>query len=240
MSVKKQLLNGDTHYLKGPHSRGHEFLFTLRTMFQFIRGFRKLHFVGPCITVFGSARFDEHHEYYKKAQEVGEQISALGFTVMTGGGGGIMEAANRGAYEAGGVSIGCNIILPEEQKPNPYMHKWITFKHFFIRKVLLLKYSYAFVVMPGGLGTMDELFETLTLIQTGIIQNFPVVIFGVDYYQELKDLLYKMVEEKTISAEDLNLVKFTDEIDVGILHIRQYILKNYEVKKKKPLRWLFE
>ena len=236
----RQIFNSKSHYLDGPNSRGHELWFTFEVMFQFIRGFRKLHFVGPCITVFGSARFNEDHPYYQQTIEVGKRISELGFTVMTGGGGGIMEAANRGAFENGGTSVGCNIVLPKEQKPNPYMHKWITFKHFFVRKVLLLKYSYAFIVMPGGLGTMDEFFETLTLIQTGILNNFPIVVFGKDYYQELIDQLDKMVIEKTISPKDLNLVKFTDDVDEGMKHIKNYILNNYQVKEKKPLRWLLE
>ncbi len=240
MAIKNPIINSHSHYLDGPNSRGDEFLFTLRTMIQFIKGFRKLHFVGPCITVFGSARFDENHEHYKKAQVIGKRISELGFTVMTGGGGGIMEAANRGAFEAGGNSVGCNITLPEEQEPNPYMHKWITFRHFFVRKVLLLKYSYAFIVMPGGVGTMDELFETLTLIQTGILHHFPIVVFGKNYYHELKDFLDRMVLEKTISPNDLDLVKFTDDIDEGMSHIKEYIEDNYKIKKKKPLRWLFE
>lgn len=240
MATRKPIIDEKSQYLRGPKSRSNEFFFTLRIMFDFIKGFRKLHFVGPCITVFGSARFDENHEHYKKAQLIGQRISTLGFTVMTGGGGGIMEAANRGAFEAGGTSVGCNIQLPKEQEPNPYMHTWIKFKYFFVRKVLLLKYSYAFIVLPGGVGTMDELFETLTLIQTGIINDFPIVIFGDHFYTELKMLLDKMVEEKTISPNDLNLVKFTDDIEEGILHIKQYILDNYEIKKKSPLRILFE
>ena len=237
---RKQIFNFESHYLDGPNSRGNELWFTIEVMFEFIRGFRKLHFVGPCITVFGSARFKSDHPFYQKTVKIGKRIQKLGFTVMTGGGGGIMEAANRGAFENGGTSVGCNIVLPKEQKPNPYMHKWITFKHFFVRKVLLLKYSYAFIVMPGGLGTMDEFFETLTLIQTGILNNFPIVVFGKDYYHELINQLDKMVIEKTISPKDLNLVKFTDDVDEGMEHIKNYILNNYQVKKKKPLRWLLE
>lgn len=240
MPKRKKILDGESQYLDGPNSRGNELWFTFQTMFQFIQGFRKLHFVGPCITVFGSARFKEAHPMYQKARLVGKRISELGFTVMTGGGNGIMEAANRGAFENGGNSVGCNIKLPSEQKPNPYMHKWITFEHFFVRKVLLLKYSYAFIVMPGGVGTMDELFETLTLIQTGIIHDFPIVVFGKDYYQEVIELLDRMVIEKTISPKDLDLVKFTDDLDEGMEHIKSFILEHYEIKKKQPLRWLLE
>lgn len=238
---KSALFDINQHYLEGPKSRASEFLFTLSVMSQFIKGFRKLHFIGPCITVFGSARFREDHAYYAKAREVGKRIANMGFVVMTGGGPGIMEAANRGAFEAGGYSVGCNIELPMEQKPNPYMNLWITFKHFFVRKVLLLKYSYAFVVMPGGFGTMDEMFETLTLIQTGTIKNFPIVLIGTDFYKELMEILNMMAERGTISREDLSLVLLTDDCDEAMRHIQKYITENYKVKQKKsPSWWLFE
>ena len=154
----------------------------LRAGRDFIRGFRALHFVGPCVTVFGSARFDEHHRYYAMAREVGGALAGLGFTVMTGGGPGVMEAANRGAREAGGRSVGCNIELPFEQEPNPYLDRWVTTEYFWVRKVLLFKYSYAFIVLPGGFGTLDELTEALTLIQTRKILQFPVVLMGRDYW----------------------------------------------------------
>ena len=147
----------DRRFLAGPQSRLRELLWALRIFVEFIRGFRALHFVGPCVTVFGSARFPEQHRYYDMARRVGAQLARDGFTVMTGGGPGIMEAANRGAKEAGGRSIGCNIELPEEQKPNAYVDRWVTFRHFFVRKVMLVKYSYAFIIMPGGAGTMDVL-----------------------------------------------------------------------------------
>ena len=161
--------------LEGPSNRLNELWFTLKVAYHFIRGFRKLHFIGPCVTVFGSARFQPDNPYYRQAEEVGKTLAEMGFTVMTGGGPGIMEAANKGAYLNNGYSIGCNIVLPKEQKPNPYLHKWVNIPYFFVRKFLLLKYSYAFVVMPGGIGTLDELFESLTLIQTRMIQHFPVV-----------------------------------------------------------------
>ena len=237
---KSAVFNRNLQYLEGPKSRRSEFVFTLSVMIQFIKGFRKLHFIGPCITVFGSARFKENHKYYKIAQDVGERIHKLGFTVMTGGGPGIMEAANRGAFEAGGYSVGCNIELPFEQKPNPYMHEWITFKHFFVRKVIMLKYSYAFVVMPGGFGTMDELFETLTLIQTGTINNFPIVLMGKDYFKEMMEFLDLMADKGTISRKDLELVLLTDDGDEAMLHIQKYIKENYKVRQKRPLWWLFE
>ena len=220
-------------YLEGPKSRGYELNFAWRVFKQFIKGFRTLHFVGPCITVFGSARFDEQHEYYQSAREFGKRIADTGFTTMTGGGPGIMEAANRGAFENGGPSVGCNIQLPFEQKPNPYMHKSITFEHFFVRKVLMIKYSYAFIILPGGFGTMDEFFETLTLVQTKTISEFPIVLFGKEYFKELWDYLEFMEREGTISPNDLTLVLMTDSLDEAMNHINTYIKKNYKVKPRK-------
>lgn len=227
-------------YLIGPRSRFRELTFALSVFWEFIKGFRALHFIGPCITVFGSARFDENHQYYKAARELGKKMSALNLTILTGGGPGIMEAANRGAFESGGKSVGCNIMLPQEQKHNPYMHKWVTIKYFFVRKVLLVKYSYGFVVMPGGVGTMDEFFETLTLIQTATIKNFPIVIIGKDYYKDIWEMLQKMVAARTISAQDLNLVLFTDDVDQAVNHINFYINRHYQLKKVKPLKLLLE
>jgi uncharacterized protein (TIGR00730 family) len=172
---------------------------------EFARGFRALHFVGPCVTVFGSARFPETHRYYALAREVGARLARAGFTVMTGGGPGIMEAANRGAKEAGGASIGCNIQLPKEQRPNPYLDRWITFEHFFVRRVMLVKYSYAFFAMPGGFGTLDEIFETATQIQTGKIQQFPLVLMGRDYWEPLLGFVReRLVDEHTVEPEDVD------------------------------------
>src|SRR5688572_32057164 len=227
-------------YLEGPKSRGYELSFAFRVFRQFLKGFRALHFAGPCITVFGSARFKEDHIYYTKAREFGKRIAGLGFTTMTGGGPGIMEAANRGAFEIGGMSVGCNIQLPFEQKHNPYMQKSITFEHFFVRKVLLIKYSYAFIIMPGGFGTMDEFFETLTLVKTKSITQFPIVLFGKEYHQPLLENIEWMAEQGTISKEDMNLVLLTDSIDEAMEHIRSYISTNFKVKPRKRLRWLFE
>lgn len=208
-------------------------------MFQ---GIRKLHFVGPCITVFGSARTTDQETEYQLAMNLGKGIADLGFTTLTGGGPGIMEAANRGAYEAGGKSIGCTIKLPMEQEDNPYMHSSIAFDYFFVRKVLLLKYSYAFVVLPGGYGTLDEFFETLTLIQTGIIHHFPVVLMGCEYYKPVDEMIQKMIVEATISPEDRALIKFTDDLQEALEHIQKYINKNYKVKAKqqRPFWWLGE
>ncbi|RYG02975.1 MAG: TIGR00730 family Rossman fold protein [Chitinophagaceae bacterium] len=227
-------------YLEGPKSRGYEFLFAWKVFKQFIKGFRTLHFVGPCITVFGSARFDENHKYYKAAREFGKRISEVGFTTMTGGGPGIMEAANRGAFENKGNSVGCNIQLPFEQMPNPYMQQSITFEHFFTRKVLLIKYSYAFIIMPGGFGTLDEFFETLTLVQTKSITQFPIVLFGVEYHKGLIDYCNYLVKEGTISEEDMKLVLVTDSIDEAMEHIMAYITANYKVVPRRKKWWLLE
>ncbi len=228
-------------YLEGPHSRSYELRFAWKVFSQILAANRALYFIGPCITVFGSARLKEDHPDYAIAREFGKRIAAMGFTVMTGGGPGMMEAANRGAYEQGGNSVGCNIRLPMEQKPNTYMHKWITFEHFFVRKAMLLKYSYAFIVMPGGFGTLDELFNTLTLIQTKSITQFPVVLFGKEYYKNLMEMIQKMQEEGTILEQDLELLLVTDDVDEAMEHITSYISSNYDVmKKRKRFWWLFE
>ena len=241
METKQRIIPAkQSIYLDGPKPRIYELAFAWKVFWQFIKGFRTLHFVGPCITVFGSARFDEKHPYYIAAREFGKRIAELGFTTMTGGGPGIMEAANRGAFENGGTSIGCNIKLPFEQKANPYVHTTITFDHFFTRKVLLEKYSYAFIIMPGGFGTMDEFFETLTLIQTKSITNFPIVIYGKEYYQPLMDYIQFMAVQKTISPEDMKLVLHTENIDEAMMHISTYVTTNYTIKPRKRLWWLFE
>jgi uncharacterized protein (TIGR00730 family) len=227
-------------YLDGPKPRMYELGFAWQIFTEFIRGFRTLHFVGPCITVFGSARFDESHEYYKAAEMFGKRIAQLGFTTITGGGPGTMEAANKGAFKNGGTSIGCNIKLPFEQKPNPSVHKSITFNYFFIRKVLLVKYSYAFIIMPGGFGTMDEFFETLTLVQTRTITNFPIVLFGKAYYQPLMDYMKLMSDKGTINLEDLDLLLLTDDFDEAINHISSYVNTHFKIKPRKRLWWLLE
>ena len=232
----------ETHFLEGPHSRWQELKFLLHVFWEFIYGFRKLHFTGPCVTVFGSARFSETNEFYMLARKMGQEIAKLGFTVITGGGPGIMEAANRGAKDAGGISIGCNIVLPKEQHPNKYLDKWVDFDYFFVRKVLLSKYSYAYVVMPGGYGTLDEFFEAMTLIQTGKFQKFPIVLMGLDYHKALYDHLQRMAVEKTIDPVDLKLFLFTDSIDDAIAHIKTHAIEGFKLKTKhyKPKRWLGE
>jgi hypothetical protein len=227
-------------YLDGPKSRGYELKFAWKVFNEIVTAIRKLHFVGPCITVFGSARFKEDHQYYICAREFGKRIAEIGLTTMTGGGPGIMEAANRGAFENGGMSVGCNIKLPFEQSANKYLHKEMTFEYFFTRKTMLIKYSYAFVIMPGGFGTLDELFETLTLIQTKTITGFPVVLFGKDYYQPMVEVMQTMLTAGTISKEDLDLVLLTDDVGEAMDHIRKYIQTNYKIKSRKRLWWLFE
>src|SRR5213079_3590678 len=229
-------------FLEGPRSRFEEFVTLLRVMRDFLRGFRVLHFVGPCVTVFGSARVKIDSPYYELARKMGAAIARLGFTVMTGGGPGIMEAANRGAKEAGGISVGCNIELPIEQGPNAYLDRCVTLKFFFVRKTLLIKYSYAFVVFPGGAGTVDELFEALTLIQTGKIKQFPIVIMGTDYWQEMIAFVEKMARVGTISPEDVKLIYATDSVDEAIAHIREHAIEPFGLRAvmRREKAWLGE
>ena len=233
----------DRLLLEGPHSRLHELWTLLRTMRDFVAGFRGLHFAGPCVTIFGSARYHEGHPAYDLARQVGRRVSRLGFTVMTGGGPGLMEAANRGARDVGGRSVGCNVVLPMEQVPNAYLDRWVTCRYFFVRKVLLFKYSFAFVAMPGGLGTLDELFEALTLIQTGKIQEFPVVLIGTEYWRPLNDLLDHLCREKAVTRKDLVLLLVTDDLEQMALHLRRHAIERFGLlarRRPKPSRWLGE
>jgi uncharacterized protein (TIGR00730 family) len=182
-----------------------------------MRGFRALHFVGPCVTVFGSARFKAEHPYYELGREVGSRLARRGFAVMTGGGPGIMEAANRGAREVGGRSIGCNIELPQEQQPNPYLDRFVTFRHFYVRKVMLAKYSYAFVALPGGFGTLDEIFEIATLVQTGKVSEFPIVLMGRDFWRPLLEFVRnRLVVEGTIDPGDAQRLQVTDSPEEAV------------------------
>src|SRR5512141_262746 len=224
----------ERYFLEGPRSRGSELKSLLTIVAEFLRGFRALHLVGPCVTVFGSARFKEDHPYYALARTVGQRLAKVGFTVMTGGGPGIMEAANRGAKEAGGFSVGCNIVLPEEQKINAYLDRWVTFRHFYVRKVMLVKYSYAFVVLPGGMGTMDEFFEAAVLIQTKKIENFPVILLGKDYWRPLVTLLKEMVKAGTIDPKDTDLFLFTDSVDDAMAHIQKHAVEEFGLKRMGP------
>jgi len=233
----------DRYFLEGPHSRFKEFVILLRAVRDFVRGFRALHFVGPCVTVFGSARFPEGHQYYDLGREVGRGLAGLGFTVMTGGGPGVMEAANRGAKEAGGRSVGCNIALAHEQYPNPYLDRYVTCHYFFVRKVLLFKYSYAFMALPGGFGTLDELTEALTLIQTGKVLQFPVVLMGASYWKPFTDLLKEMVAHGTIAVTDLDLFLVTDNVPEAMAHIDHHAIRRFGLTRRRgpaPRKWLGE
>lgn len=233
-------------FLEGPQRRGFELLRACRIFLELLRGFRKFHFLGPCVTVFGSARFPEEHRYYQLGREVGERLARQGFTVMTGGGPGIMEAANRGARDAGGCSVGCNIELPREQHPNSYLDHWITFRYFFVRKLMLVKYSYAFIALPGGFGTLDELFELATLIQTRKIKEFPLVLVGCHFWEPLLGFLRnRMVAEGTIDAADLDRLLVTDSPAEAVASIAQttttkFGLKYGMMKKRRRRWWLFE
>ena len=239
----KEEIKAEIKFLEGPQSRWLEFKFIIKVLFEFIKGLRALHFAGPCVTVFGSARFKDGHPYYDTTEELAGKIAQLGFTIMTGGGPGIMEAANKGAKAVGGRSVGCNIVLPMEQQPNPYLDKWVSIRYFFIRKTLLLKYSYAFVVMPGGFGTLDEFFESLTLIQTKKIEQFPVVIFDTAFHKHLLEHIELMKASATISEEDTKLFLVTDSVDEAVNFIQQNTIVKYKLRPEapyKPFGWLFE
>lgn len=197
--------------LSGRQDRQTDLESAVRFFLEFLRGFESLSFDAPCVTVFGSARFSEGHTYYDQARAVGRALAEAGYTVITGGGPGVMEAANRGAREGGGRSIGCNIRLPKEQKPNSYLDEFIEFEHFFVRKVMLVKFSSAFIILPGGFGTLDEAFEVLTLIQTGKLESFPVVAMGGEYWERLRMFLREtLLAEGTINPEDLDLIQVVE------------------------------
>ena len=204
-------------FLSGRRNREADLESAVKFFLEFLRGFESFDFDGPCVTVFGSARFSDGHEYYELARGLGHKLAEQGYTVITGGGPGIMEAANRGAKEAGGLSLGCNIRLPMEQKPNPYLDGFIEFEHFFIRKVMLVKYSSAFVVMPGGFGTLDEAFEVITLIQTEKLDSFPIVAMGGEFWQHMRDFIQKtMIAEGTISPEDMDLIQSAKDVHEAV------------------------
>jgi len=227
-------------FLEGPQRRGFELARALHIFFEFLRGFRVLHFVGPCVTVFGSARFHEAHPHYRLARDIGSRLARAGFTVITGGGPGIMEAANRGAKEAGGRSIGCNIELSAEQKPNPYLDQWITFHHFFVRKVMLVKYSYAFIALPGGFGTLDEIFETATLMQTGKIQEFPLVLVGKDFWRPLIDFIHeRLVASGTVDPADADRILLTDSPSEAVSFITEVAMRRFGLSYGRRIkrRW---
>ncbi len=235
----------ESSFLAGPRTRLQDFKSAFEIFFELIGGFRKLHFVGPCVTVFGSARVAEDSHYYICARQVGQKLASLGFTVMTGGGPGIMEAANRGAKDVNGFSIGLNITLAHEQKPNPYLDQWVEFKYFMIRKLLLVKYSYGFIAAPGGFGTMDEIFSLLTLIQTQKVKDFPVVLLGREFWEPLRaQIQEKFVQAKTIDAEDSEKILFTDSVDEAVEYIHRMALHRFglelNVRARRPLTILGE
>lgn len=233
----------ERRFLEGPHFRTFEFLRVIRIALEFFKGFRRLHFVGPCVTIFGSSRFPADHPYYDLGRRLGAAVAREGFTVMTGGGPGLMEAANRGAKEAGGGSVGVNIKLPMEQHPNAYLDTFVEFRYFFVRKVMLAKYSYAFIAMPGGFGTLDELFEIATLIQTGKIRDFPCILVGVEYWQPLVTFLRDtLVAQKTIDAADLERLTLTDSVDEVIENLRSAAIHRFGLRYGRPRkrRVLFE
>jgi uncharacterized protein (TIGR00730 family) len=205
----------DVELLRGPDDLLADFDRAVIVFNEFVRGYRALYELGRTVTVFGSARFGEDHRYYQLAREIGQGLAEAGFTVMTGGGGGVMEAANRGAKEGGGHSVGCNIRLPCEQEANPYLDRVLTFDYFFVRKVMLVKYSSGFVFMPGGFGTLDELFETLTLIQTGKLQAFPCIGVGKSFWQPLVDfVLERLFAEGTVRPDEVAIELFDNAADV--------------------------
>jgi len=216
----------------------------LRTAAEFVKCFRQLHFVGPCVTVFGSARYTPEHPAYALTRRMGAALAQAGFTVMTGGGPGLMEAANRGAKDAGGYSVGCNIVLPVEQKPNPYLDRWVETGSFFVRKVVLAKYSYAFIAAPGGIGTLDELFDVAVLVQTGKMQGFPMVLLGVEYWTPLVEVMRNtLVPARTIDEADVDRFILTDSPDQAAELIRSTALSKFGLKVRKAMRkrwWLFE
>jgi uncharacterized protein (TIGR00730 family) len=212
---------GLAYELPAAHSHERDFLMQSRTpegekarlkriQDEFIRGFKRLYKLGPAVTVFGSARYNEGHRYYTMGVELGRELAKAGFAVLTGGGPGMMEAANRGAHEAGGTSIGLNIILPHEQDPNPYVDESIEFHYFFVRKVMLVKYSCAFVIMPGGLGTLDELYEAATLIQCNKIGPFPVIGMGKRFWNGLKTFTRHQISEGAVGEDEVGFFRGTD------------------------------
>ncbi|MBS3732782.1 MAG: TIGR00730 family Rossman fold protein [Desulfobacterales bacterium] len=185
-----------------------------KIMGEFVEGIENLYDIGPAVSIFGSARMNPDNPYYQAAVKLATKLAQNGFAVITGGGGGVMEAANKGAAEENGQSIGLNIMLPMEQKPNPYANVRLEFKYFFVRKVMFVKYADAYIIMPGGFGTLDELFEAVTLIQTDRIKPLPVILFGVDYWSGLLEWIKsQLLSNRMISPQDLDIIQLTDDPD---------------------------
>jgi hypothetical protein len=214
--------DADRSFLRSDCARAEDMESAIRVFLEFLRGYEVLSFAGDCVTVFGSARFKEDHPYYQLARDLGKRLAQAGFVVMTGGGPGLMEAANRGAKEGGGLSIGCNIKLPQEEYANPYLDIVAEFDHFFVRKVMLVKYASAFVLLPGGFGTLDEMFEALTLVQTGKIERFPIIALGGDFWRHMRTFMKDaLLPNNTVNPHETELVTFADTVDEAITHIVQ-------------------
>ncbi|ADO45108.1 conserved hypothetical protein [Hydrogenobacter thermophilus TK-6] len=214
----------------------------LKIMSEFVRGFDELSNVGPAVTFFGSSRLGEEDKYYKFAYRTAFRLGQMGFCIITGGGPGVMEAANRGAYDAGALSVGLNIEIPKEQVPNRYQNKSLQFDYFFVRKVMLIKYSFAYVIFPGGFGALDELFEALTLIQTGKSHRFPVILFGSKYWGPLLDFMREvMVPHRTISQEDTKLLTLVDDPEAVISQVLSEVERQYAyLMEEEPMNPLVE
>lgn len=227
INLLAHLSGAEQQFLSGKRERGADLESAVRIFLEFLQGFEFFSNIDrPCVTVFGSARFPPGHGYYEMARELGSALAKAGYAVMTGGGPGIMEAANRGARESGGLSLGCNIILPMEQSANPYLDRFIDMDHFFVRKVMLVKYSRAFVVMPGGFGTLDEAFEVLTLIQCHKLTGFPIVAMGSEFWTQMGNFVRgALVNEKTISPEDLELLHVTDSTEDAVRYIYEGVAR---------------
>jgi uncharacterized protein (TIGR00730 family) len=227
----------EKNFLEGPQPRRYEIFHAFQVFSEMLKGLRRLSSVGPCVTVFGSARFAEDHPFYQLAREVAQELVRKGFGIMTGGGPGVMEAANRGARDLGGRSLGCNITLPREQEPNPYLDQWLEFKYFMVRKFMLAKYSYGFVALPGGFGTLDELFEVLTLIQTGKMQDFPIVLMGTDFWRPFREIIdVHLIEAGTLGSEDFKTILFTDSPTEAADFIYEVAIKRFNLRHSQKRR----
>lgn len=230
--------------LEGPQGRGFELRHALRVFTEYMRALRALHFVGPCVTVFGSARIGEGHPYYQLGQEAGANLARAGFTVMTGGGPGLMEAANRGAKTAGGRTVGCTIELEALEPPNAYLDHLVRFRYFFIRKVMLVKYSYGFVILPGGFGTLDEAFEVATLINTRKISDFPLVLLGSDFWRPWLDVMHDtVVRAGALNGDELDCFTVSDSPAEAADLIRDAAMRKFGLayaRRPKRRRWFAE
>ena len=213
--------------------KGKETWRLFRILSEFVEGFEELADIGPAVSIFGSARFKPRNKFYRKTVEVARLLAENGYAIITGGGPGLMEAANKGAVLGGGQSIGLNITLPKEQKPNPYQNKALHFRYFFARKVMFVKYAMGYVCMPGGFGTLDEFFEALTLIQTHKIYPFPLILFGTEYWAPILDFMRNtMLKHGTIDKEELNIIKVTDDPQQVLKIINKHRDWKEDIRKK--------